>query len=72
VGARIELVGARMTRRAGADGGFGGPYAWAVFPMTPEGHYTVRVTYPSGVQQTARLTVDETRHTVTLEEPAER
>jgi hypothetical protein len=70
LGARVELVEARKRRRAGPDGGSGEPYTWAVFPETPHGDYTVRVTYPSGVRQTAQLTVNETTHAVTLEEPA--
>ena len=67
--ARVELVEARAERRAGADGSAGGPYAWAVFPETRDGVYTVRVTYPSGAQQHGRLVVDETAHSVTLDEP---
>jgi hypothetical protein len=70
VGARIELVEARKTRRAGPDGGSGGAYAWAVFPETAHGGYTVHVTYPSGVRQTAHLTVNVIAHAVTLDEPA--
>ena len=70
LGARVELVEVRRRRRAGPDGGSGGAYAWTVFPETPHGDYTVRVTYPSGVRQTAQLTVNETVHAVTLEEPA--
>jgi len=69
VGARVELVEARKTRRAGPDGGSGGAYAWAIFPETAAGVYTVRVTYPSGVRQTAQITVNETTHAVTLDEP---
>ena len=43
VGAAVELLERRQTRRAGPDGGSGGPYAWAIFPETPYGAYTVRV-----------------------------
>lgn len=69
VGARVELVEVQKVRRAGPDGGSGGPYAWAVFPETADGAYTVRVTYPSGIQQTARLNVSETAQAITLDEP---
>ena len=68
-GASIELVERRVVRRAGDGQSAGGPYAWAIFPETPHGAYTVRVTYPSGAQQGARLVVDEVRHTITLDEP---
>lgn len=68
--ARVELVGQRGVRCAGPDGGSGSGYAWAVFPETPHGSYTVCVTYPSGATQTARLTVDGVTHMVTLDEPA--
>jgi hypothetical protein len=69
-GATVEIVERRASRRAGDSQSAGGPYAWAVFPETPHGAYTVRVTYPSGAHQTARLVVDAVRHTVTLDEPA--
>jgi hypothetical protein len=68
IGASVELVGRRGVRQAGPDGGFGGGYAWAVFPDTPHGAYTVRVRYPSGVTASAALTVDAVRHMITLEE----
>jgi hypothetical protein len=67
-GATVELAERGVTRRAGPDGGGGGPYVWAVFPETPHGEYTVRVTFPSGDQQTARLIVDAVRHSITLDE----
>ena len=70
VGAAVELVERRLTRRAGPEGGASGPYAWATFPETPHGTYTVRVSYPSGASQTARLVVDRVRHSITLDEPA--
>jgi hypothetical protein len=70
VGATVQLAERHQSRRAGPDGGAGGPYAWAIFPETPHGTYTVHVTYPSGASQSARLVVDATRHTVTLDEPA--
>ena len=69
VGATVELVERHLSRRAGSDGGAGGPYAWVTFPETPHGAYTVRVSYPSGASQTARLVVDGVRHTITLDEP---
>ena len=67
--ALVELVEARVQRRAGPDGGAGGPYAWAIFPETSHGVYTVRVTYRSGALQTGRLVVGPSTHLVTLEEP---
>lgn len=67
-GATVELV-ERRTRRLAGPHGASSPYAWTTFPETPFGAYTVRVTYPSGASQTARLHVDETSHTVTLDEP---
>jgi len=70
VGARVVLVEARRALRAGARGTAGPGYAWAIFPETPYGTYTVHVTYPSGVRQTGHLTVDATVHLVTLTEPA--
>lgn len=69
IGASVELLGRRGVRRAGPDGGSGGGYAWAIFPGTPSGTYTVRVRYPSGLTASAALTVDAVRHTVTLAEP---
>jgi hypothetical protein len=69
-GATVELVERHLSRRAGQGGSAGGPYAWVTFPETPHGAYTVRVTYPSGAAQTARLIVDGRRHAVTLDEPA--
>ena len=68
VNARVELVERRAERRAGADGGAGGGYAWAVFPATPHGVYTVRVTYPSGARQSGRLVVGDAANSITLEE----
>ena len=68
VDARVELVERRVLRRAGADGGAGGGYAWAVFPATPHGSYTVRVTYPSGARQSGRLVIGHAANSITLEE----
>jgi hypothetical protein len=68
-GATVELVERRDRRVAGPKGA-GGPYAWATFPETPYGVYTVRVTYPSGQEQRGRLVVDATSHSITLEQPA--
>lgn len=70
MGATVELVEARRTRRAGPDGGAGGRYAWARFPQTADGVYTVRVTYPSGQRQTARLVVSDAAQAITLDEAA--
>ncbi len=67
-GAMVELVERRQTYRAGPNGGSGGPYAWAVFPETPYGAYTVRVTYPDGRRAQARLTVDAAANSVTVED----
>lgn len=69
MGARVELVERKQQRVAGPDGGAGGGYAWAIFPVTPHGRYTVRVTYRSGTHQHASLTVDRVTHLITLEEP---
>ena len=68
LGARVELLEARAQRAAGPKGGTGSPYAWAVFPGTRDGVYTVRVTYPSGARQSARLVVSDVTHSVTLDE----
>jgi hypothetical protein len=67
-GAVVELADRASVRRAGLVGQ-SGPYLWMVFQETPHGSYTVRVTYPSGAQQTAHLTVDQVVHTITLDEP---
>lgn len=66
-GAVVELVERRQARRAGPDGGSGGHYAWAIFPETPYGSYTVRVTHTDGRHQQARLTVDASANSVTLD-----
>ena len=68
--ALVELVEVQRRGRTGSDGGAGDRYAWVVFPETPHGAYTVRVTYPSGVRQRGRLRVGPSAHLVTLEEPA--
>ena len=68
LGARIELVERRTERRAGRDGGSGGGYAWAVFPETAHGVYTVRVTYASGARQSGRLVVSDAANSITLTE----
>jgi hypothetical protein len=71
-GVVVELVERRQTRRAGPDGGSGGPYAWAIFPETPFGAYTVRVIYPDGRRAQARLTIDAGSNSVTLDESSVR
>lgn len=68
IGAEVELVERHAHRRAGPDGGFGGGYAWAIFPETPDGTYTVRVTYPSGARQQGRLIVRGPTHLLRLDE----
>lgn len=68
-GARVTLVEARSERIAGRDGG-GGGYAWAIFPETAHGVYTVQVRYPSGARQSGALVVDGVQHQITLDEPA--
>lgn len=68
-GAQVELVEARARRPADQDGGGADSYVWAVFPEIAHGSYTVRVMYPSGVQQTAQLLVSATAHAITLAEP---
>jgi hypothetical protein len=70
IGARVELVEARRELRAGEDRNRGPGYAWVIFPETAYGTYTVRVTYPSGAQQSGHLLVNETVHLITLDEPA--
>jgi hypothetical protein len=68
VGAAVELLERRQTRRAGPDGGSGGPYAWAIFPETPYGAYTVRVTYADGRRAQTHLTVSASANSVTLDD----
>lgn len=70
IGAGVTLLEAGRERVAGRDGGAGGGYAWAIFPETAHGVYTVEVRYPSGVTQTGTLLVDGVHHQVTLDEPA--
>ncbi|MGH2587205.1 MAG: hypothetical protein ACRDJE_20005 [Dehalococcoidia bacterium] len=70
VGATVRLVERRVSRQAGLERNAGGAYAWTIFPETPHGAYTVLVTYPSGAEQTGRLVVDASAHSVTLDEPA--
>jgi hypothetical protein len=66
-GARVELLETGQVQTAGPGGPTGG-YAWAVFSNVPHGRYTVRVTFPSGEQRSARLPVDERTHLVTVTE----
>lgn len=68
-GAQVELVEARARRPADQDGGGADSYVWAVFPEIAHGSYTVRVTYPSGLRQTAHLIVSRSAHAITLDEP---